>query len=93
MPLYKIRKVMLVTALLAVLETLRKYPDKQQQLFADYYNYNYSSVYNTTVLSTNLKSYLQFYYEEILRIADDIYEELLRTLSDTILTNSNTAKG
>ena len=38
MLLYKIRKVMLVTALLAVLETLRKHPDKQQQLFADYYN-------------------------------------------------------
>ena len=84
----KNRKAVVLTAVIAVLETLRNRPDKQQLLICDsFYPLNDNAIpYTNKMMSSSVanpeKNYLiplQFYHhKEILKIADGVYDRFLK---------------
>jgi hypothetical protein len=95
------RKAVVLTAVIAVLEALRNRPDKQQLLIYDSFyplNNNGAADTLTKMMSSSAanlgKNYLSmsFHHKEILKIAEELYDELLKAaVNDTIYPSSNSA--
>jgi hypothetical protein len=95
------KKAILMTAVIAVLGTLRNHPDKQQLLIYDsFYPSNNNSPANifakmTSSPSTanpekNYPPMLLHHHKEILQIAEGLYDELLKVAVDNTISHSVT---
>jgi hypothetical protein len=89
------RKAILMTAVIAVLGALRYHPDKQQLLIYDlFYNNRYPTnndditLYTTKKMSSsaaNPENHLPIHHKEIMKIAEGLYDQLLKaTIDNTI---------
>jgi hypothetical protein len=98
------KKVVILAAVISVLDALRNHPDKQQLLIYDlFYNNHYPTnndditLYTTKMISSapNPENYLPlpFHHKEILKIADGLYDNLLKAVVDnTIYTPLQTTQ-
>jgi hypothetical protein len=93
------RKAIVLAAVIAVLGALRNRPDKQQLLIYDsFYPLNNGAVDKSTKMmsssTTNPENYppLPFYHKGIMKIAEELYDQLLRVaVNDTIYPSSHQA--
>jgi hypothetical protein len=82
------RKAVVLAAVIAVLETLRNRPDKQQLLIYDsFYPSNndgtadlFAKMMSPSSTANPEKNYLPmpFHHKEIMKIAEELYDELLK---------------
>jgi hypothetical protein len=93
------KKAILMTAVIAVLGALRYHPEKQQLLIYDSF---YPSNNSIADLFTNMmssptaanpeKNYVPFHHKEIMKIAEGLYDQLLKAVIDnTIYLSTPTA--
>jgi hypothetical protein len=87
------KKAVVLAAVISVFAALRNHPDKQQLLIYDsFYPLNNGAVdifikmmYSSTTNPENYLVPLQFYHKEILKIAEELYDRLLRvSVNNTI---------
>ena len=91
------KKALVLAAIISVLGALRYHPDKQQLLIYDSFyplNNDAADIFTKMMSSstTNPENYLPFYHKEILKIAEEFYDRLLRVaVNNTIYPLSHQA--
>ena len=91
------KKAIVLVAVIAVLGAIRNHPDKQQLLIYDSFyplNNDAADIFTKMMSSstTNPENYLPFYHKEILKIAEEFYDRLLRVaVNNTIYPLSHQA--